>query len=82
VKEGRGFLRVFDDNGRAVSDGDGPFRAQSFRLLSRSNGAARHRARGQCWVELMRRTFGFDVLACPQCGGRLRLIALKSKRLP
>jgi hypothetical protein len=24
----------------------------------------------------MRRTFGFDVLACPGCGGRLRLIAL------
>ncbi len=24
----------------------------------------------------MARTFGFDVLACPQCGGRLRLIAL------
>ena len=24
----------------------------------------------------MRRTFGFDVLACPRCGGRLCLIAL------
>jgi uncharacterized protein YbaR (Trm112 family) len=24
----------------------------------------------------MRRTFGFDVLACPRCGGRLRLLAL------
>jgi uncharacterized protein YbaR (Trm112 family) len=24
----------------------------------------------------MRRTFGIDVLACPQCGGRLRLLAL------
>jgi hypothetical protein len=24
----------------------------------------------------MRRTFGFDVLACPRCGGRLRLVAL------
>jgi hypothetical protein len=24
----------------------------------------------------MRRTFGFDVLVCPRCGGRLRLIAL------
>jgi Putative transposase len=28
------------------------------------------------WVELMRRTFGIDVLACPRCGGRLRLVAL------
>ena len=24
----------------------------------------------------MRRTFGFDVLACARCGGRLRLVAL------
>jgi hypothetical protein len=24
----------------------------------------------------MRRSFGFDVLACPRCGGRLSLIAL------
>ncbi|MFN8640425.1 MAG: ATP-dependent helicase HrpA [Candidatus Binatia bacterium] len=23
----------------------------------------------------MRRTFGLDVLACPDCGGRLRLVA-------
>jgi hypothetical protein len=37
---------------------------------------ARRRARGQCWAALMRRTFGFDVLDCPRCGGRLRLIAL------
>jgi hypothetical protein len=28
------------------------------------------------WAELMRRTFGFDVLSCPRCGGRLRLVAL------
>lgn len=39
-------------------------------------GAARCHAQGQCWAELMRRTFGVDVLACPRCGGRLRLIAL------
>jgi len=25
---------------------------------------------------LMQRSFGFDVLACPRCGGRLHLIAL------
>jgi hypothetical protein len=24
----------------------------------------------------MQRIFGFDVLACPRCGGRLRLVAL------
>ena len=28
------------------------------------------------WADLMRRTFGFDVMACPRCGGRLRLLAL------
>jgi hypothetical protein len=28
------------------------------------------------WAELMQRSFGFDVLACPHCGGRLELIAL------
>jgi hypothetical protein len=37
---------------------------------------ARRQARGQCWASLMARTFGFDVLACPRCRGRLRLIAL------
>jgi hypothetical protein len=37
---------------------------------------ARRQAHGQCWAALMERTFGFDVLACPRCGGRLRLIAL------
>ena len=34
------------------------------------------RTRGRQWAALMQRTFGFDVLACPRCGGRLRLIAL------
>ena len=38
--------------------------------------AARRHARGQTWASLMARTFGFDVLACPRCGGRPRLIAL------
>ena len=37
---------------------------------------AQQRARGEHWAALMQRTFGFDVLACPRCGGRLRLIAL------
>ena len=37
------------------------------------------------WADLMRRTFGIDVLECPRCGGRLRLMALLGKlacRLP
>ena len=36
----------------------------------------RGRPRGYLWAELMRRTFEIDVLDCPRCGGRLRLLAL------
>ena len=32
--------------------------------------------RNASWATLMRRAFGFDVLSCPRCGGRLRLLAL------
>lgn len=42
----------------------------------RARASAHRDARGYLWAELMRRTFGFDVLACPRCGGRLRLVAL------
>ena len=28
------------------------------------------------WAQLMQRTFGFDVLQCPRCGARLRLVAV------
>lgn len=28
------------------------------------------------WADLMRRVFEVDVLACPGCGGRLRLVAV------
>ena len=34
------------------------------------------RRRGYLWADLMRRTFGIDLLACPGCGERLRLLAL------
>ncbi len=33
------------------------------------------RPRHVAWAELLRRTFAIDVLACPHCGGRLRLLA-------
>jgi hypothetical protein len=32
--------------------------------------------RNMLWAELMQRSFGLDVLACPRCGDRLVLIAL------
>ncbi len=43
---------------------------------SEEKGAPPCHARSPRWADLMRRTFGFDVLACPSCGGRLRLISL------
>jgi hypothetical protein len=38
------------------------------------------RGGNRSWAALMQRTFGLDVLACPSCGGRLRLIALIEQR--
>jgi hypothetical protein len=32
-------------------------------------------SRHSAWAVLMRRAFDIDVLACPRCGGRLRLMA-------
>jgi uncharacterized protein YbaR (Trm112 family) len=32
-------------------------------------------SRAWSWAALMHRAFALDVLACPQCGGRLQLIA-------
>jgi hypothetical protein len=37
--------------------------------------AAAGKPRYWTWAALMRRAFDLDVLACPRCGGRLRLIA-------
>ncbi|MBI4608833.1 MAG: transposase [Candidatus Rokubacteria bacterium] len=45
-------------------------------LLPLSEGAgAQRRPRYWTWAALMRRAFEIDVLACPRCGGRMRLIA-------
>lgn len=32
------------------------------------------------WADLLRRTFSVDVLDCPECGGRLRLLATITQR--
>ena len=37
--------------------------------------APRARPRHWAWAQLMQRAFGVDVLACPRCAGRLRLMA-------
>jgi len=33
-------------------------------------------SRYRAWAELLKRCFAIDVLACPRCGGRMRLVAL------
>jgi len=38
--------------------------------------ATRSRPAGRRWADLMRRAFEVDVLVCPRCGGRLRLVSL------
>jgi hypothetical protein len=38
------------------------------------------RPRYHAWSDLLSRTFQIDVLACPGCGGRLRLIATIANR--
>jgi hypothetical protein len=40
-------------------------------LRQSSNGRDAHFA----WADLLRRVFAIDNLACPDCGGRLRLLA-------
>src|SRR3970040_174767 len=59
---------------RARSDRDANLRAGRPGVKS-----SWRRARGQRWADLRRRTFGFDLLACPRGGGRLRLIALHGR---
>lgn len=41
-------------------------------------GQAPKRRKGSsfAWAELLRRTFGLDVLACEKCKGRMKLVAL------
>ena len=38
--------------------------------------AKRAGSRYRPWAELLKRCFAIDVLACPRCGGRVRLVAL------
>ena len=44
--------------------------------LARGAGTTARPRTNWLWAELMQRTFGFDVLACPRCQARLELIAL------
>ena len=44
-------------------------------LISEPRGDAPANPRDWAWATLMRRAFELDVLACPRCGGRMRLLA-------
>jgi hypothetical protein len=43
---------------------------------SRPVDAAGRPGENRLWAQLLQRTFGFDVLYCPRCGGRFRLLAV------
>jgi len=65
---------------RARVAGYGARPVEALGVASASAGAnaeptAAPNARHWAWAALMRRAFDIDVLACPRCGGRLRLIA-------
>jgi hypothetical protein len=42
-------------------------------------GPHRRGCRYWSWSQLLRRTFSIDVLSCPRCGGRLRLVAMMTE---
>jgi len=55
--------------------GEARVRSAAAPSCSPAESAPRIRARHDSWAELMQRAFAIDVLACPECGGRLRLLA-------
>jgi hypothetical protein len=66
----RGRTEVVGLTGAAAAVGeDSPPEGAGPAIIECASAGERARARGQQWAALMRRTFGFDVLACPRCGG-------------
>ena len=60
----------------AYGRGEGAPTASAAPLVRVPDGAGKPSPpRGWSWAALMHRAFAVDVLACPHCGGRLRLIA-------
>jgi hypothetical protein len=60
----------------APSDEPRRVRAAEARAPELGERPGRGRPGAYQWADLMRRTFGFDVLVCGWCGGRMRLLAL------
>ena len=56
--------------------GQPPLRVAQVRGLKRPRRTGPPTRRVLLWAELMRRVFGLEVLTCPRCGGRARVIAL------
>jgi hypothetical protein len=46
----------------------------------RSSSAIHSPSRRATWAELLQRVFAIDVLTCPHCGGKRKLIALITER--
>jgi len=53
----------------------GPRRAAAGRRSSTSSAASAYACGRHPWAELMKRVFGLDVLRCPSCGGRRKILA-------
>ena len=78
---------AFAPRGRCHSGGPVVVEAAPYRVAPPASGAAGAvpgaaappaayvRPAYVAWAELLRRVFAIDVLACPDCGGRLRLLA-------
>ena len=60
---------------RVVAYGVPPAKASLPASPSGDDTTAKPTPRHWSWARLMQRAFEIDVLACPRCGGRLRLIA-------
>jgi hypothetical protein len=52
--------------------------ADDVEVPAKGRGGARYRP----WAELLKRCFALDVLACPSCSGRLRIVALVTDPTP
>jgi hypothetical protein len=59
------------------ADADEPEAQTSGRQETNSDSLSckRRRIRGLLWAELLKRTFGFHPKGCPDCGGRMKMIA-------
>jgi hypothetical protein len=53
-----------------------PVPAAPAALVVAAEHPAPRRSTYRAWAQLLKRTFDFDVLCCPSCGGRMKLLAM------